>query len=103
LSALRSVRGRGTQYGSELVALGLRQSQPRVLRELIDELRRRHNRGIQGSESRALHELKRERLLVRFEPILPVDLPDDDAAPNLLRVGEELVEPNHGYRARHIG
>jgi hypothetical protein len=40
----------------------------------------------------ARDEVEHEGALVRFEPRLPVALPDDDAARDLLRVGEELVE-----------
>src|SRR4029434_300200 len=47
--------------------------------------------GVDGGELRARDELVGERLLVGFQLGLPRTLPDDDLAPDLPRVADELA------------
>src|SRR5205823_10239675 len=74
----------------------------RVGAETRDELRGRKRRRVGGGESRARDEGEGEPALVRFEPLLPTRLTDDDAVLDGLRVGQELVAPHGRDAARRV-
>src|SRR5205085_8113487 len=83
------------------VALSLRRRDLGVCEQLVNVCARGHVRREEREEVGTLHEVSREVLLVCRELLLPVALAHDDAAPDLLRVSEELAVARESPRVLH--